>query len=65
MLEGFYRFNITGEWIKLGLWELQMISIWNWNHHVPTTKSTPFMGSKDEWDTKEGYGKSMKNVLYA
>jgi len=31
---------------------------------VPTTKSIPFMGSKDEWDTKEYPGKSMKNVLY-
>jgi len=30
---------------------------------VPTTKSTPFVGSKDEWDTKEDPGKSMKNVL--
>jgi len=29
-------------------------------HHVPTTKL-----SKDEWDTKEGTGKSMKNALYA
>jgi len=31
---------------------------------MPTTKLTPFMVSKDEWDTKEGPGKSMKNVLY-
>jgi len=32
---------------------------------MPTTKSTPFVGSKDEWgDTKEGPGKSMKNALY-
>jgi len=30
----------------------------------PTTKLTPFVGSKDEWDTKEDPGKSMKNVLY-
>ena len=29
-----------------------------------TTKSTPFAVSKDEWDTKEDTGKSMKNVLY-
>jgi len=34
------------------------------SHHVPTTKSTPFMVSEDEWDVKEGPGKSMKNVLY-
>jgi len=27
------------------------------------TKSTPFVGSKNEWDTKEGPGKSTKNVL--
>jgi len=26
---------------------------------------TPFVGSKDEWDTKEDPGKSIKNVLYA
>jgi len=30
---------------------------------VPTTKLTPFVGSEDEWETKEGPGKSMKNVL--
>jgi len=29
---------------------------------VPTTKSTPFMVSKDEWNIKEGPGKSMKNA---
>jgi len=34
------------------------------SHHMPTTKSTPFVVSKDKWDTKEGPGKSMKNVLY-
>jgi len=33
-------------------------------HQMPTTKSTPFMVSEDEWETKEGPGKSMKNVLY-
>ena len=27
-------------------------------------KSTPFPVSKDEWDTKEDTGKSMKNALY-
>ena len=27
-------------------------------------KSTPFPVSKNEWDTKEDTGKSMKNVLY-
>ena len=29
-----------------------------------TAKSTPFAVSKDEWDTKEDSGKSMKNALY-
>jgi len=32
---------------------------------VPTTKSTLSMVNKDEWDTKEGRGKSMKNALHA
>jgi len=41
-----------------------MISVTNGSHHVPTTKSTLFMVNKDEWDTKEGHGKSMKNALY-
>ena len=29
-----------------------------------TAKSTPFAVSKDEWDTKEDTGKSMKRALY-
>jgi len=29
-----------------------------------TAKLTLFAVSKDEWDTKEGTGKSMKNILY-
>ena len=29
-----------------------------------TTKLTLFSVSKDEWDTKEDTGKSMKNALY-
>ena len=29
-----------------------------------TAKSTLFTVSKDEWDTKEDTGKSMKNALY-
>jgi len=43
--------------LNLGLWKL-----WtrNWSHHMPTTKSTPFVVSKDEWDTKEDPGKSMR-----
>jgi len=41
------------------LMKLRMISITKRNHHVPTT----FLSlSKDEWDTKEGTGKSMKNT---
>jgi len=38
-----------------------MISVMNGSH---TTKSTLFMVNKDEWDTKEGTSKSMKNELY-
>jgi len=41
-----------------------MISITNGSHHVATTKLTLFVVNKDEWDTKEGHGKSMKNALY-
>jgi len=31
---------------------------------MPTTKSTLFVVNKDEWDTKEATGKSMKNALH-
>ena len=31
---------------------------------LAAAKSTPFAVSKDEWDTKEDTGKSMKNALY-
>jgi len=41
-----------------------MISVTNGNHHVPTAKSTLFVVNKDEWDTKEDTGKSMKNTLH-
>jgi len=44
--------------------KLQMISVTNGSHHVPTAKSTLFVKSKDKWDTKEGTGKSMKNALH-
>jgi len=37
----------------------------NGSHHVPTTESTLFVVNKDEWYTKEGCAKSMKNALYA
>jgi len=40
------------------------IMITNGSHHMPTTKSTLFVVSKDEWDTKEGSGKSIKKALY-
>jgi len=36
----------------------------NGSHHVPTTKSTLFVVNKDEWYTKEGHARSMKNALY-
>jgi len=35
----------------------------NGSHHMPTTKST--LVNKDEWDTKESHGNSMKNAFYA
>jgi len=41
-----------------------MISVTNGSHHVPTTKINTFAVSKDEWDIKEGSGKSMKNALH-
>jgi len=41
-----------------------MISVTNESHHVSTTKSTLFVVNKDEWDTKEDTGKSMKIVLH-
>jgi len=44
--------------------KLQMISIMNGSHCVPTTKSTLFVVNKDEWDTEEDTGKSMKNALH-
>ena len=34
------------------------------SHAKSTPLSTPFLVSKDEWDTKEDTGKSMKNALY-
>jgi len=32
--------------------------------HMPTTKLTLFVVSKDEWNTKEGTSKSMKSTLH-
>jgi len=40
---------------------LQTISVTNGSHHV---QSALFVVNKDEWDTKEGCGKSMKNPLH-
>jgi len=42
-----------------------MVSVTNEFHHMPTTKLILFVVSKDEWDTKEGTGKYMKNALHA
>jgi len=39
--------NFCNQNIKLGTTFIK-----NRNHHVPTTKLTLFMVSKDEWDTK-------------
>jgi len=40
-----------------------MISVINGSHYVPTTKLALFAVNKNEWDTKEGTVKSMKNAL--
>jgi len=39
-----------------------MISITKGSHHMPTTKSTLFAVIKDEWDTKESFGKFHRRV---
>jgi len=41
-----------------------MISVTNGSQHVSTKKSILSAEKKDQWDTKEGTGKSMKNALY-
>jgi len=61
MLEAFYRFkgvNICCKVLNLGLCKFLDKDL------KPNTKLTPFVVSKDEWDTKKGPGKSMKNGLY-
>jgi len=58
-VQHYWGVNISHELLYQGLWKLRTI---HWSHHVPTTKLTPFMVSEDEGDTKEGPGKSMKNV---
>jgi len=35
-----------------------------WKSSSAYQKIDTFRGNKDEWDTKEGRGKSMKNALY-
>jgi len=37
---------------------------YEWKPYMLIKKSTLFTVSKDEWNTKEGTGKSMKNALY-
>jgi len=36
----------------------------NRSHYVYVLQNQHFVVSKDEWDTKEGTGKSMKKILY-
>jgi len=45
--------------------KIGMIFVTKGSHYMPTTKSTLFTVSKDEWDTKEDTDRSMKNALYA
>jgi len=44
--------------------KLRMFFVTNGNHHVPTTNSTIFGVSKDEWDKKEDTDKSNKSALH-
>jgi len=46
------------------LWKIQMISITQRKPSHAATKSTLFTVSKDEWNTKEGIGKSLKNTMH-
>jgi len=41
-------------------------SVMKGSHHVqpPNRQLTPFSVSKDQWNAKEGTGKTMKNALY-
>ena len=49
----------------LNIWKTQMISVIQKMPLHATAKSKLFaVGNKDEWDTKEDSGKSMKNALY-
>jgi len=40
------------------------VFLYEWKPSHASTKLTLFVVSKDEWDTKEGTGKSMKKALY-
>jgi len=46
------------------VWKLLTISVTNWSHHVPTTKSILFVVSQDKWDTKKALVSPMKNALH-
>jgi len=45
---------------KLSNQSSKITSIMNGSHHMPNTKSTLFAVIKDEWDTKEGTGNSIR-----
>jgi len=60
-----FKKNLSNQSIYSHYENIWTFSITNGSHHMPTTKLTLFTASKDEWDTKEGTGKSMKNALYA
>jgi len=54
-----FKKNFCNHYENYRWFPLQMESI----VYLPT-KLTLFMESRDEWDTKEGTGKSMKNALH-
>jgi len=60
-VQHYWGVNIHCKLLNPGLWKLWTI---HWSHHMSTTKLTPLVVSEDEWDTKEGPSKSVKNVLY-
>ena len=51
--------------IKVATMKIRMISVTNGSHHVLSIPpNRHFAVSKDEWDTEEDTGKSMKNTLH-
>jgi len=50
--------------VYMPLWKIWIISVMQRKPSHATTKSMLFTVSKDEWNTKEDTGKSMKNVLH-